>query len=138
MVRKGLMVVLVAVVLGLVPLLASACSESKAGAQPRLLDTGGFSLVGGRPTHVMLHATKTHPLRIFILADHRLDSIALRRVADADGGLISPAAVPLQGSPHAAGNHTVYGLSAESIEAGYYRLELRGHGLVSSLAVMDW
>jgi hypothetical protein len=145
MVRRGLVIGLVAVVLGLVPLLATACSGSKAAAmslppaaQPRLLDIGGFSLLAGRSTGVMLHATSSHPLRVFVLADHRLDSIALRRVARADGGLISPVAIPLRGSPHDTGNHAVYGLSTASIEPGYYRLTLRGQGLVRSLAVTDW
>jgi len=146
MVRRGLAVVFIVVALCVVPFLASACGESKAvaqpsfspAAQPRLLDIGGFSLLKGRPTRVMLHATKTHPLRVLILADHRLDSIALRRVADADGSLIPPVAVPLQGSPHASGKQTVYGLTAAPIEPGYYRLDLLGHGHVSSLAVMDW
>ena len=144
--RKGLIVVFVAVVLGLVPFVASACGESKAvaqpsfspAAQPRLLDIGPFSLLGGRPTRVMLHATKSHPLRVFILADRQLDSIALRGVAGADGNLVTPVAVPLRGSPHASGKQTVYGLTAEPIEPGYYRLDLSGRGRVSSLAVTDW
>jgi hypothetical protein len=138
--------VLVAIVLGLVPFIASACGESKAAAQPsfspaaqpRLLDIGPFSLLGGRATRVMLHATKSEPLRVVILADRVLDSIALRRVADADGGLVTPVAVPLQGSPHATGKQTAYGLTSEPIEPGYYRLDLSGRGRVSSLSVTDW
>jgi hypothetical protein len=146
MVRRSLAVVLVGIVLGLLPLLASACGESRAVAQPsfspagqpRLLDVGGFSLLGGRPMRVMLHAANTHPLRVFILADHRLDAITLRRVAAADGSLVTPVVVSLQGSPQASGKQTVYGLTAEPIEPGYYRLDLRGRGRVSSLAVTDW
>jgi hypothetical protein len=144
--HRGLVVVLVAVVLGLVPFVSSACGESKAAlqpsfspaAQPRLLDIGPFSLLGGRPTRVMLHATKSHPLRVLILADRRLDSVTLRRVADADGSLVSPVQVPLRGSPHASGGQTAYGLTAEPVEPGYYRLDLRGRGRVSSLAVTNW
>jgi hypothetical protein len=140
------MVALVAVVLGLVPFVASACGESKAvaqpsfspAAQPRLLDIGPFSLLGGRATRVMLHAAKSHALRVFILADRHLDSIALHRVADADGNLVTPVAVPLQGSPHASGKQTVYGFIAEPIEPGYYRLDVSGRGRVLSLAVKDW
>jgi hypothetical protein len=144
--RKGLTVGLVAVVLGLLALVASNCGESKAvaqpsfspAAQPRLVDIGLFSLLSGRPTRVMLYATKSHPLRVFVLADRQLDSIPLRHVADTDGSLVSPEAVPLQGSPRASGKQTVNGLTTEPIEPGYYRLDLRGRGRVSSLAVMDW
>jgi hypothetical protein len=146
MVRRGLVIGLVVVALGLVPFVASARGESKAvaqpsftpAAQPRLLDIGPFSLLAGRATRVMLHATKSHPLRVFVLADRQLDSITLRRVADADRSLVSPVAVPLQGSPHASGKQTAYGLTAEPVEPGYYRLDLRGRGRVLSLAVMDW
>jgi len=92
-VGKRIALVLVVGVLGLVPFVASACGESKAVAQPsfspasqpRLLDIGPFSLLGDRATRVMLHATKSEPLRVFILADRELYSVALRRVADADG-----------------------------------------------------
>jgi hypothetical protein len=113
--RKGLTVGLVAVVLGLLALAASNCGESKAvaqpsfspAAQPRLVDIGLFSLLSGRPTRVMLHATKSHPLRVFVLADRQLDSITRRHVADTDGSLVSPEAVPLQGSPRASGKQTV-------------------------------
>ena len=144
--RRGLVILLAAVVLGLVPFAAAACGESKAvaqpsfspAAQPRLLDIGPFSLLAGRPTRVMLHATKSHPLRVFVLADRQLDSIILRRVAGSGGSFVSPHVVPLQGSPHALGKQTVYGLTSGSIAPGYYRLDLRGRGRVSSLAVMDW
>jgi hypothetical protein len=145
MVRKGLVMVLVAVALGVLPLLASACGESKAVArpsfsyvtQPRLLDIGDFSLLKGQPTRVMLHATTSHQLRIFILAARPLDSITLLRVAAADGSQEVHVAVTLQGSPHTSGKQTAYGLTAESIKPGTYRLDLRGRGRVSSLAVMD-
>ena len=144
--RRGLVIVLVAVALGVLPLLASACGEGKAVAQPspsyttqpRLLDIGDFSLIKGRPTRVMLHATTSHPLRIFILAGRPLDSITLLRVAAANGSQVAHVAVTLQGSPHTSGKQTRYGLTAEPIEPGYYRLDLRGRGRVSSLAVMDW
>jgi hypothetical protein len=146
MLRRGLAIVFVAVALGVLPFFASSCAESKAvaqpsfspAAQPRLVDIGPFSLLSGRSTRVMLHATKSHPLRIFLLADRQLGSITLRRVAVADGSLVSPEAVPLQGSPHASGRQTVYGLTTEPIAPGYYRLDLRGRGRVLSLAVMDW
>ena len=146
MAGKRLAVVLVAVVLALVPFVASACGEGKAAAQPsyspasqpRLLDIGPFSLLGGTPTRVMLHATQAHPLRVVILADRQLDSIALHRVADADGSLVTPVAVPLQGSPHASGKQMAYGLTTGSVEPGYYRLDLSGRGRVSSLSVTDW
>ena len=146
MVGKRLAVVLVTVVLALVPFVASACGESKAAAQPsfspaaqpRLLDIGPFWLLNGRATRVLLHATQAHPLRVVILADRELDSIALHRVADAAGGLVTPVAVQLQGSPHASGKQTAYGLTAEPIELGHYRLDLNGRGRVSSLSVTDW
>jgi hypothetical protein len=146
MVGKRVALVLVVAVLGLVPFVASACGESKAvaqpsfspAAQPRLLDIGPFSLLGGRATRVMLYATKSEPLRVVILADRELDSIALRRVAGADGALVTPVAVPLQGSPHASGKQTAYGLTTKPVEPGYYRLDLSGRGRVSSLSVTDW
>lgn len=146
MVGKRVALVLVVAVLGLVPFVASACGESKAAAQvsfspaaqPRLLDIGPFSLLGGQATRVMIHATRSEPLRIVILADRELDSIALRRVAAADGSLVTPVAVPLQGSPHTSGKQTAYGLTTESVEPGYYRLDLSGRGRVSSLSVTDW
>ena len=86
----------------------------------------------------MLHATRSEPLRVVILADRELDSIALRRVAGADGSLVTPLAVPLQGSPHTSGKQTAYGLTTKPIEPGYYRLDLSGRGRVSSLSVTDW
>jgi hypothetical protein len=146
MVRRGLVIVFVAVALGVLPLIASACGEVKAVAQPsvsfttqpRLLDIGDFSLLKGRPTRIMLHATTSQALRIFILAARPLDSITLLRVAAADGTQVAHEAVPLQGSPHASGKQTAYGLTTEPIEPGYYRLDLRGRSRVSSLAVMDW
>jgi len=145
MVGKRVALLLVVAVLGLLPLAASACGDSTAvaqpsfspAAQPRLLDIGPFSLLRGQATRVMLHATKSKPLRVFILADHALDSIALRRVAAADGSLVTPVAVPLQGSPHSAARQTVYGLTTAPVEPGYYRLDLGGRGRVSSLAVRD-
>ena len=145
MVRKGLVIVLVAVAVGVLPLIASACGESKAVAQPsfsyktqpRLLDIGDFSLLKGRPTRVMLHATTSRPLRIFILAERPLDSITLLRVAAADGSQVAHVAVTLQGSPHASGKQTAYGLTAGPIRPSYYRLELLGRGRIGSLAVQD-
>ena len=146
MVGKRVAVVLAVAVLGLVPFVASACDESKAvaqpsfspAAQPRLLDIGPFSLLGGEATGVMLHATKSEPLRVVILADRELDAIALWRVAGADGSLVTPVAVPLQGSPHSSGKQTAYALTSEPVEPGYYRLDLSGRGRVSSLSVTDW
>ena len=145
MVRKGLVFVLLAAALGLLPLLASACGEGKAVAQasfsstarPRLLDIGDFALLKGRPTRVMLHATTSHPFRIFILAERPLDSITLLRVAAADGSQVAHGAVSVQGSPHASGKQTVYGLTAAPIKPGYYRLALLGSGGIESLAVRD-
>ena len=145
MVRKGLVTVLVAVAVGVLPLIASACGESKAVAQPgfsyttqpRLLDIGDFALLKGRPARVMIHATTSHPLRIFILAERPLGSITLLRVAAADGSQAPHVAVPLQGSPHASGKQTAYGLTAEPIKPGYYRLDLFGRGRIGSLAVQD-
>ncbi len=145
MVRRGLVIVLAAVALAVLPNLATACGESKAVAQPsfsyvtqpRLLDIGDFSLLKGRPTRVMLHATTSHPLRIFILTDRPLDSITLLRVAAADGSQVAHVAVTLQGSPHTSGKQTAYGLTARSIEPGYYRLDLVGRGRIGSLAVQD-
>jgi hypothetical protein len=146
MVRRGLAIVFVAVALGVLPFLATACGEGKAVAQPsfsyatppRLLDIGDFSLLGGRPTRVMLRATSSHPLTIFILAERPLDAVTLRRVAAADGSQVTHKVVPVQGDPHASGQQTVYGLTAEPIEPGYYRLDLLGHGRIESLAVRDW
>jgi len=144
--RRGFAVVLIAIAVGVVPYLVSACGESKAAAQPslspaaqpRLLDIGGFSLIGGRPTHVLLHTTKAHPLRIFIIADRPLDSIKLRRVGADDGSIVTPEAVPLTGSPHASDGQTAYGLTTQAIDPGYFRLDLVGRGRVRSLAVQDW
>ncbi len=144
-VRKGLVIVLVAVAVGVLPLIASACADSKAVARPsfsytthsRLLDIGDFSLLEGRPTRVMLHTTTSHPLRVFILAERPLDSITLLRVAAADGSQVAREAVPLQGSPHASGEQTAYELTAGSIEPGYYRLDLVGRVRIGSLAVQD-
>ena len=145
MVHKGLVVVFVAIALVTLPLLGSACGEGKAVAQPsfsyvtqpRLLDIGPFSLLKGRPTRVMLHATTSHPLRIFILTERPLDSVTLLRVAAADGSQVKHEAVPVQGSPRASGKQTAYGLTAEPIEPGYYRLDLLGRGRIESLAVQD-
>ena len=39
---------------------------------------------------------------------------------------MTPVAVPLQGSPHASGEQTAYGLATESVDPGYYRLDLSG------------
>ena len=145
MVRRGLVIVLIALALGVLPLIASACGEGEAVAQPsfsyttqpRLLDIGDFSLLKGRPLRVMLHATTSHALRIFILAERPLDSITLLRVAAANGSQVEHVAVTLQGSPHTSGKQTAYGLTAESIEPGYYRLDLVGRGRIGSLAVQD-
>ena len=144
--RRVLIIVFVAVALGVLPLVASACGEGKAVAQstssdaaePRLLDIGDFSQLEGRPTHVLLHATTAHPLRIFILSDQPLDSITLRRMAADDGSIVTPEAVPLKGSPHAVDGQTVYGLTTQSIDPGYFRLDLLGRSRVQSLAVQDW
>jgi len=145
MVRRGLVVGFVAVSLCVIPLLASACGEGKTVArpsfsyvtQPRLLDIGPFSLLKGRPTRVRLHATSSHPLSIFILAERPLDSITLLRVAAADGSQVAHVAVTLQGGPHTSLRQTAYGLTTESIKPGYYLLDLLGRGRIASLAVQD-
>ena len=144
--RKVLVIALVAVALGILPLVGSACGEGEVVAQPsssytafpRLLDIGEFSLLNGRPMHVLVQATRTHPLRIFILADRPLDSITLGRMAGADGSMVTPETVPLKGTPHAVDGQTVYGLSTQPIEPGYFRLDLLGRGRVQSLAIRDW
>lgn len=143
--RKVVIVVFIAVVLGMLPLAAAACGESKVVAQPtfnvvpRLVELGPFSLISGQATHVMIHATKSHPLRIVIFADQKLHSIALYRVARADGGLVTPqVAMRLRGTPHTQSNTTAYGLTTSSVQPGFYRLDLLGPGRVSTLAVMDW
>ena len=146
MARKVLVIALVALALGILPLVVSACGGDKGvaqasavdAAQPRLLDIGDFSLLPGRATHSLFHATKSHALRIFILADRPLDSVKLRRMANDDGSLATPAFVPLKGSPHDLDGQTVYGLTTPSIEPGYFRLDLLGRGRVQSLAVQDW
>ena len=144
--RKGLIIMLAALALGVLPLVSSGCGEDKADAQstssytayPRLLNIGDFSLLKGRPTHALIQATKTHPLRIFILADRPLDSITLRRMAAPDGHIVTPETVPLKGGPHGVDGPTVYGLSTPAIEPGFFRLDLRGRGRVQSLVVRDW
>ena len=144
--RKVFVIVLVAFALGILQFVGSACGESKVVAQPsssytaypRLLDIGEFSLLNGRPMHVLVQATKTHPLRIFILADRQLDSITLRRMAAADGSMVTPETVPLKGTPHASDGQTVYGLSTHPVEPGYFRLDLLGRGRVLSLTIRDW
>ena len=146
MARKILVIVLVAVALSNLPLVVSACGGDKGAAQasgvdaaqPRLLDIGDFSLLPGRPTHSLFHATKSHALRIFIVADRPLDSVKLRRMANDDGSLATPEAITLKGSPHDLDGQTVYGLTTPSIEPGYFRLDLLGRGRVQSLAVQDW
>ena len=144
MARKVLVIVLVVVALGVLPLAVSDCGDRGVAqasavdaAQPRLLDIGDFSLLKGRPTRVMLHATTSHPLRIIILAERPLDSITLLRVAAADGSQVAHVAVTLRGSPHTSGGQTAYGLTAGPIETGYYRLDLVGRGRIGSLAVQD-
>ena len=141
--RRALVISLLA--LGVLPILVAGCgggASPKAPLshveQPRLINIGGFALMKDVPTHVALHATKTHPLRIYILADRTLDSITLRRIADADGNLVTPKSVAIQGSPHALGEQTVYGLTAKPIEPGFYRLDLLGRGQVQSFVVQDW
>jgi hypothetical protein len=145
--RKVLVVVLVAGALGVLALSVSACgagreaaaqASSADAALPRLLDIGDFSLLRGRATHSLFRATNVHPLRIFILADRPLDSVKLRRMANDDGSLATPEAIPLSGSPHDLDGQTVYGLTTPSVEPGYFRLDLRGRGRVQSLAVQDW
>jgi hypothetical protein len=144
--RKILVIVLVAVALGTLPLVVSACGGDKGAAQasavdaaqPRLLDIGDFSLFPGHATHSLFHATKAHPLRIVILVDRPLDLVKLRRVANDDGSLATPEAIPLKGSPHELDGQTVYGLTTPSVEPGYFRLDLLGRGRVQSLAVQDW
>jgi hypothetical protein len=144
--RRVIIVTFAAVSLAVMSLIGSACGGDKAIAQPsssvvaepRLLDIGDFSLMEKRPTHVLLHVTKAHPLRILILADQALDSISLRRMAAADGSVVPPETVRLKGSPHNLDGQTVYALTTRSIESGYLRLDLLGHGRVQSLAVQDW
>ena len=144
--RKVVILVLVAVSLAALPLTASACGGNKGVAQaspslvavPMLLDIGDFSLLHGRPTHTLIHATKAHPLRIYIIADRPLDSVKLRRMANGDGSLATPEAIPLQGSPHDVDGQTLYALITPQVEPGYFRLDLLGRGRVQSLAVKDW
>jgi hypothetical protein len=144
--RRVLVIILAAVALGVLPLASSGCGGDKGVAQanavdaaePRLLNIGDFSLLPGRATHSLFQATKAHPLHIFILADRPLDSVRLRRMANDDGSLATPEAIPLNGSPHDLDGQTVYALTTPSIEPGYFRLDLLGHGRVQSLAVRDW
>jgi len=145
--HKVLVVVLVAVVLAVLMLSATACgagheapaqASSADAAQPRLLDIGDFSLLPGRATHSLFRATTAHALRIFIIADRPLASVKLRRMANDDGGPATPEPIPLTGSPHDLDGQTVYGLTSKTVEPGYFRLDLRGRGRVQSLAVQDW
>jgi hypothetical protein len=141
--RKVLIIVFAAVALGVLPLVGSACgavaqSSSSDTQEPRLLNIGDFSLLNGRPTHALVQATKSHPLKIFILADQPLDSITLRRMAAADGSIVTPETVPLKGAPHALDGQTVYSLTTQPIEPGYFRLDLLGRGRVQSLVIRDW
>jgi hypothetical protein len=133
-------------VLGALPLTVSSCGGNKGVAQaspslaavPMLLDIGDFSLLRGRPAHTLFHATKAHPLRIYIIANRPLDSVKLRRMANDDGSLATAKAIPLQGSPHDVDGQTLYALITPQVEPGYFRLDLLGRGRVQSLAVRDW
>jgi hypothetical protein len=144
MVRRCLTVVAVAALLCILLLLASACGESKATAQPSfspvaqpsLLDIGDVALLKGRPAHGLLHLDSAQGLRILILAEQPLSSYSLRRVAGPDGATAPGEAVQLEGSPHTSGAETAYALlSAQPVAAGYYRLDLAGVGRVISLVV---
>ena len=138
---------LAAIVLGLVPFVASACGESKAVAQPsyspavqpRLVDVGGFSLVGGRPTHVVVHLSDPQRLSIFVTADLSIASCRLLHVADANGSLVPVGRIALEGgSPHRNGGpkgQVVYWFGSSSLGAGYYRLDLAGRGHIAGLVV---
>jgi hypothetical protein len=105
-------------------------------AEPSLLDIGDVALLKSRPAHILLHVDSAQGLRVFILAERPLSSHSLRRVAAADGTLIDPEPVPLEGGPHASGAETSYALlTAEPVPPGYYRLDLAGEGRIVSLVV---
>ena len=144
--RKGLVAVLAAVALGLVPFVASTCGGSRAVAQPssspqvplsQLLNIGDFSLAVGRPVHVLLHVSESQRLSIFVTADRRIASCKLWHVAAADGSLVALKGVALDGgSPHTNGGPEVsYWFGSPSLDSGYYRLDVAGRGHISYLAV---
>jgi hypothetical protein len=143
--RKGLARVLVAVALGLLPLVASACGEGRAVAQPsqsphvpsQLLSIGDFSLARGRPTHAMLHLSQSQRLSIFVTADQPITSCKLWHVAAADGRLVTVGRMALDGgSPHTNGGPEVsYWFGSPSLDPGYYRLDVAGRGHISFLVV---
>jgi hypothetical protein len=144
--RKGLVVVLVAVALGLVSFVASACGESKAVAQPsssprvptsQLLSISDFSLARSRPAHALLHVSESQRLSIFVTADRRIASCKLWHVATADGSTVALKGVVLDGgSPHTNGGPEVsYWFGSPSLDPGYYRLDVAGRGHISYLVV---
>ncbi len=144
--RKGLAVVLVAVALGLVSVVASACGESRAVAQPssspqvptsRLLSISDFSLARGRPAHALLHVSVSQRLSIFVNADRRIASCKLWRVGAANGSPVAFRAVALDGgSPHTNGGPEVsYWFGSPALDPGYYRLDVAGQGHIGYLVV---
>ena len=136
----------VAVALGLVPIVASACGGSRAVAQPRdspqvptsrLLSISDFSLARGRPAHVLLHVSESQRLSIFVTADRRIASCKLWHVGAADGSLVAVKGVALDGgSPHTNGGPEVsYWFGSPSLDQGYYRLDVAGRGHIGYLVV---
>ena len=142
--RRLLVMVTLAVALGLMPLFSSACGTGKAEAQPslspleqpRLLNLGDFALLKARPTRILLHVDQAQRLRIAFLAEQAVKSCSLWHVAASDGSLVTPEQVPLEGGqPHGSGLPISYWFGTQSLAAGYYRLDLSGHGRIATLIV---
>jgi hypothetical protein len=143
--RKVLAIVFVAVLLSVAPFLASGCGTGKAVAQPslspmeqpRLVNLGDFALLGDRPTRIWVHLEQTQPLRIVVISERRVKSCSLSRVAGADGSLVTPVPVALEGGrPHGnSGTEVISWFGSPSLDPGYYRIELTGRGRIMSLIV---
>jgi len=145
MVRRILVIALVAVAFSGVPFLASGCGTGRAVAQPslspmerpRLVNLGDFALLGDRPTRVWVRLEHSQRVRIVFISERRVKSCSLWRVANADGSLVTPEQVPLEGGrPHDnSGTEVIYWYGSPSLDPGYYRVELMGRGRIGSLIV---
>ena len=142
--RKAQWVLVVALLLGALPLLASACAESRADVQPslsprarvRLVDVADVALLKGRPARFMFHVDAARGLRIVLLTDLPLTSHSLRKFDAQDGAPITPEDVPLEGGWHGSGRESAYALlTTRPVTPGWYRLDLVGEGRIRTLAV---
>ena len=145
MARKALWILAVALLLGALPLLASACGESRAVAQSsgspraevRLVDVADVALLKGRPARFMFHVDSTQGLRIIMLTALPLTSHSLRKFDAQDGAPITPEDVTLEGGWHGSGRESAYALlTTRPVTPGWYRLDLVGEGRIRTLAVV--